>query len=52
MSKSMYEAPLAEVVVVRIEQTILSDGSVQSKRSGYGIANDGITENGADWEWN
>ena len=50
MSKSMYETPSTEVVVVRIERTILS--GIRSSRSGYGIANDGQTEDGAEWVWN
>jgi hypothetical protein len=49
-NKTNYEAPATEVVTVRIERTILS--GVQSSRANYGKANDGITENGADWEWN
>lgn len=49
MRKSNYETPSTEVLVVRVERTILS--GVKSSRSGYGTANDGITPDGAEWEW-
>ena len=53
MCKSNYETPSTEVLVVRIERTILS--GVKSSRTGYGAANQGVSEGELDtdgnWAW-
>ena len=55
MCKSKYETPSTEVLVVRIERTILS-GGIQSSRTGYGVANQGVSDGELDtdgnWAWN
>ena len=47
--KEMYEAPKAEVLVVKMESGILSVQGVQSQRSSYGTASrdDGTIQ---DWD--
>ena len=53
MSKSKYETPSTEVLVVRIERTILS---VDAVREGYGPANPNVSSTEKDsygnWSWN
>jgi hypothetical protein len=52
-TRKTYEKPTTTVVVMQ-HRTQLLTGSVQANRSGYGTANDGVTDELASdgsWEW-
>lgn len=55
MKLSVYEAPAAEVVAVKMERTVLS-AQLSSSRASYGPANDGMDDSQLDgdgnWAWN
>ena len=52
-TRKTYEKPTTTVVVMQ-HRTQLLQASVQANRSGYGTANDGVTDELASdgsWEW-
>ena len=51
MKRTVYEAPAAEAVAVKMERTILS-AKVSSSRTPYGTANDGVDSSQQDTEGN
>lgn len=55
MKRTVYEAPAAEAVAVKMERTILS-AKISSSRSSYGTANDGVDgsqlDDDGNWAWN
>ena len=51
MKRTVYEAPAAEVVAVKMERTILS-AQLSSSRASYGPANYGVDSSQQDTEGN
>lgn len=55
MKLTVYDAPAAEVVAVKMERTVLS-AQLSSSRASYGPANDGMDDSQLDgegnWIWN